>query len=129
VPGVLKVVSGYTAGTGGKIRPMKRTHVKAQRGVQIFYESSEVGYAQLLDVILAAYRSHGCRGILLRQRGSLPEPIFYHDEEQRRLAENPKRTWKIREIFQAIVTEIIKFNRFYDAEEYHQDYYKNNPSV
>jgi peptide methionine sulfoxide reductase msrA/msrB len=54
--------------------------------------------------------------------------IFYHDEEQRRLAEKSKEALgKSGRFAKPIVTEIIKFNKFFNAEDYHQDYYKKNP--
>jgi peptide methionine sulfoxide reductase msrA/msrB len=54
--------------------------------------------------------------------------IFYHDDEQKRLAEKSKEeSNKSRKFDKPIVTEIIKLTKFYEAEEYHQDYYKKNP--
>jgi peptide methionine sulfoxide reductase msrA/msrB len=54
--------------------------------------------------------------------------IFYHDEEQKRLAEKSKEALEKSGRFnKPIATEIIKFARFYEAEEYHQDYYKKHP--
>jgi peptide methionine sulfoxide reductase msrA/msrB len=54
--------------------------------------------------------------------------IFYHDEEQKRLAEKSKEALERSGRFnKPIVTEIIKFAKFYEAEEYHQDYYKKHP--
>ena len=54
--------------------------------------------------------------------------IFYHDEEQRRSAEKSKEALgKSGKFDKPIVTEIVKVTKFYEAEEYHQDYYKKNP--
>jgi len=54
--------------------------------------------------------------------------IFYHDEDQKRLAEKSKETLdKSGRFNKPVVTEIIKFTKFYEAEEYHQDYYKKYP--
>ena len=128
VPGVLKVVSGYTGGTGEN--PTYETYARQGHieAVQIFYDPAKVGYAQLLDVFWRhidptdAGGSFGDRGAHYRSA------IFYHDEEQRRLAEKSKEDLgKSGRFSKPIVTEIIKFSRFYDAEEYHQDYYKKNP--
>ncbi len=56
--------------------------------------------------------------------------IFYHDEEQKRLAEKSREELgKSGRFDKPIVTEILKFTKFYEAEEYHQDYYKKNPFV
>jgi peptide methionine sulfoxide reductase msrA/msrB len=54
--------------------------------------------------------------------------IFYHDEEQKRLAVKAKEALERSGMFEKpIATEIVKFTNFYEAEEYHQDYYKKNP--
>ncbi|MBE0556106.1 MAG: peptide-methionine (R)-S-oxide reductase MsrB [Proteobacteria bacterium] len=128
VPGVLKVVSGYTGGTGEN--PTYETYARQGHieAVQIFYDPAKISYVQLLDVFWRhidptdADGSFGDRGAHYRSA------IFYHDEEQRRLAEKSKEELgKSGRFSKPIVTEIIKFSRFYDAEEYHQDYYKKNP--
>jgi len=54
--------------------------------------------------------------------------IFWHDEEQRRLAEASKTKYdKLKTSKQPIVTPIVKATQFWPAEDYHQDYYKKNP--
>ncbi|MCS7052801.1 MAG: peptide-methionine (S)-S-oxide reductase MsrA, partial [Ignavibacterium sp.] len=54
--------------------------------------------------------------------------IFYHDEEQKQKAEFYKKKLDEEKIWpNPIVTEIVKFEKFYPAEDYHQDYYANNP--
>ncbi len=54
--------------------------------------------------------------------------VFYHDEDQKRLAEGYKAKLEAEHIWDhAIVTEIVPFDRFWPAEDYHQNYYVNNP--
>ena len=54
--------------------------------------------------------------------------IFYHDEEQKALAEKYKQKLDESQAFSnRIVTEISKTSKFYEAEDYHQDYYRKNP--
>ena len=55
--------------------------------------------------------------------------IFYHNDEQKRLAELSKEKLEKAGIYEKpIITEILKFDIFYKAEDYHQDYYANNPN-
>jgi len=127
-PGVLKVVSGYTGGSGEN--PTyddygKKGHVEA---VQVFYDPTKVTYEALLDIFWRhidptdAGGQFGDRGLYYRS------VIFYHDEEQKQIAEKSREgLGKSGRFNKPVVTEILKFTRFYDAEEYHQDYYKKNP--
>jgi peptide methionine sulfoxide reductase msrA/msrB len=128
VPGVLKVVSGYTGGTGE--HPTYETY--AQQGyieaVQIFYDPAKVTYEQLLDVLWRHIDPTDGGGQFGDRGPQYRSAIFTHDEEQRRIAEKSKEELgKSGRFSKPIVTEIIKFERFIDAEEYHQDYYKKNP--
>jgi peptide methionine sulfoxide reductase msrA/msrB len=128
VPGVLKVVSGYTGGTGDN--PNYETY--AQKGhieaVQIFYDPAKVTYTQLLDVLWRHIDPTDGGGQFVDRGSQYRSAIFYHDAEQRRLAEKSKEELgKSGRFSKAIATEIIPFKKFYDAEEYHQDYYKKNP--
>jgi peptide methionine sulfoxide reductase msrA/msrB len=62
------------------------------------------------------------------QGSSYRTAIFYHDEEQKRLAEQSKKALADSGQFdKPIVTEIVELSKFYRAEEYHQDYYRKNP--
>ena len=128
VPGVLRVVSGYTGGIGEN--PTYETYARQGHieAVQIFYDPAKVSYAQLLDVFWRHIDPTDGGGQFVDRGSYYRSAIFYHDEEQRQLAEKSKaELGKSGRFAKPIVTEIIKFNRFYDAEEYHQDYYKNNP--
>jgi len=128
VPGVVKAVSGYTGGSmesptyenygrGG--------HVEA---VQVYYDPSVVTYEQLLDVFWRHIDPADPDGQFADRGRYYRSAIFYHDDEQKRLAEKSKGALGKSERFdRPVVTEIIKFEKFYDAEEYHQDYYKKNP--
>ena len=128
VPGVLKVISGYTGGTGEN--PTYETYARQGHveAVQVFYDPAKVSYSQLLDVFWRHIDPTDGGGQFGDRGPQYRSAIFYHDEEQRRLAEKSKdELGKSGRFAKPIATEIIKFNRFYDAEEYHQDYYKKNP--
>lgn len=126
--GVISTTSGYTGG-----RTKKPTYEEVSAGwtghaesVRVVYDPERVSYGKLLEVFwrnidpLTANRQFCDAGSQYRSA------IFYHDEEQRRLAEESKRGlekgrgWRI-------VTEIVPAGEFHPAEEYHQDYYRKNP--
>ena len=127
-PGVVKVISGYTGGT--QDNPTYETygdtgHVEA---VQVYYDSSKIAYEQLLDVFWRHIDPTDPAGQFVDRGPQYRSAIFYHDEEQKGLAEKSKETLnKSGRYKKPVVTEILKFTKFYEAEAYHQDYYKNNP--
>jgi peptide methionine sulfoxide reductase msrA/msrB len=128
IPGVVKVISGYTGGSGDNpsYESYSRTgHVEA---VQIFYDPSKISYEQLLEFLWRHMDPTDAGGQFGDRGPQYRSAIFYHDEEQRRLAEKSKEALgKSGRFAKPIVTEIIKFNKFFNAEDYHQDYYKKNP--
>ncbi|RPI04717.1 MAG: peptide-methionine (S)-S-oxide reductase [Zetaproteobacteria bacterium] len=128
--GVISTTSGYTGGhkpnpTYEEVSTGTTGHTEA---VQIVYEPKRISYERLLEVFWrnidpvmpdAQFCDHGTQ---------YRSGIFYHDEAQRRLAEESKRALEASRRFKApIVTEIVAAGVFYPAEEYHQDYYKKNP--
>ena len=128
--GVISTVSGYTGG-----RTVDPTYEEVSSGttghaesLQVTYDPSRIGYQKLLDVFwrnvdpLARDRQFCDIGEQYRSA------IFYHDDEQKRLAEASKRALEQSGRFkQPIATQIVAALPFYPAEEYHQDYYKKNP--
>ncbi len=128
VPGVEKVISGYTDGIGEN--PTYETYSKKGyvEAVQIYFDPSKVTYEQLLDYLWKHIDPTDQGGQFADRGPQYRSAIFYHDDEQKRLAEKSKtELGKSGRFSKPIVTEIIKFNKFFDAEEYHQDYYKKNP--
>jgi peptide methionine sulfoxide reductase msrA/msrB len=96
--------------------------------VQVYYDPSKLTYTELLDTFWKHIDPTDSGGQFVDRGSQYRSVIFYHDEEQKRLAEKSKEDLgKSGKFDKPIATEIIKFNRFYDAEEYHQDYYKTNP--
>jgi peptide methionine sulfoxide reductase msrA/msrB len=128
VPGVLRVVSGYTGGSEDNptyASYAKGGHVEA---VQVFYDPSKITYEQLLDYFWRHVDPTDPGGQFVDRGPQYRSVIFYHDEEQKRLAEESKKELEASGHFtKPIVTEILPFTKFYPAEEYHQDYYKKNP--
>ena len=130
VHGVLEVISGYTGGhkenpTYKGVSSGNTGHVEA---IQVRYDPAEVTYEELLDVFWMHVDPTDPGGQFVDRGSPYRTAIFYHDDEQKRLAEKSKKELADSGQFdKPIVTEIVKLSEFYKAEEYHQDYYKKNP--
>jgi peptide methionine sulfoxide reductase msrA/msrB len=130
IPGVVRVVSGYTGGhkenpTYQEVCAGTTGHAEA---VQITFDPSRISYRELLDIFWRQIDPTDPGGQFADRGDSYRTAIFYHDEEQRRLAEESKRELEQSGKFdKPIVTEILPAGPFYPAEEYHQDYYRKNP--
>ncbi len=130
LPGVVKVISGYAGGqkenpSYEEVSSGSTGHVEA---VQVYYDPSKLTYMELLDYFWRHIDPTDSGGQFVDRGSQYRSVIFYHDEEQKRLAERSKEDLgKSGKFDKPIVTDILKFTKFYDAEEYHQDYYKKNP--
>jgi peptide-methionine (S)-S-oxide reductase len=129
--GVETVVSGYSGGqlenpSYEQVTTGRTGHVEV---CQIQFDSEQISYEDILEVFFGTHDP-----TTLNRQGNdvgtqYRSAIFYHSEEQRKIAERVKNelgeggTWK-----NPIVTEIVPFEKFYKAEDYHQNYYKNNPN-
>ena len=128
--GVISVTSGYS---GGKIK--NPTYKEVCSGLtghaevcQIVYDPSKITYAKLLDVFWKNIDPVTPNAQFCDIGSQYRSAIYYHNEEQKQLAEASKKALEISARFkQPIVTEIAAASPFYKAEEYHQDYYKKNP--
>jgi peptide-methionine (S)-S-oxide reductase len=126
--GVISTISGYA---GGKKKNPTYEEVSAGNTghaevVQVTYDPKKITYEKLLEVFwrnvdpLTPNRQFCDVGSQYRTA------IFYHDETQKRLAEESKKALSKR-FKEPIVTEIVAASEFYPAEDYHQDYYTKNP--
>jgi peptide methionine sulfoxide reductase msrA/msrB len=128
--GVKEVISGYTGGkkenpTYEEVSSGTTGHVES---IQITYDPTKITYAKLLDVFWRQINPTDAGGQFADRGSQYRSIIFYHDDEQKKLAEKSKEELQKSGRFQKpIVTEIVPASRFYPAEEYHQDYYKKNP--
>ncbi len=129
VDGVSAVVSGYT---GGEIEEPTYEQVSSGRtghyeAVQVYYDSENVTFEELLDVYWQHINPTDPDGQFADRGSQYRTAIFYHTEEQQRIAEQSKNELDESGKFDApIVTEIRPFTKFYPAEAYHQDYYKKH---
>lgn len=129
--GVHAVVSGYAGGQ--TLNPTYDAVCTGQTGhaevVQIEYDPSVISYEKLLEVFFRTHdpttlnRQGADRGTQYRS------VIFYHNDEQRQVAERVKKTLDESGAFaDPIVTEITPYETFYPAEAYHQDFFAKNPN-
>ncbi len=131
VEGVIDVKPGFSGGFTEN--PTYKEVVSGTTGhaevTQITYDPDKVTYDFLLEVF---WQTHDPT-TLNRQGADIGTQyrsvIFYHDSEQERLAGKYMKELTDAEIWpDPIVTEIVAFDKFYPAEDYHNDYYKNNPN-
>lgn len=126
--GVEKVISGYTGGTGEN--PTYENYAKGGyiEAVQVYYDPSKLTYGQILNYFWKHIDPTDAGGQFVDRGPQYRSVIFYHNEEQRKIAEQSRdELAKTGRLNKPVVTEIIKFSKFYPAEDYHQDYYKKNP--
>ena len=129
VEGVVEVISGYIGGhvknpTYAQVSSGSTGHTEA---IQIYYDPKIVTYEELLEVLWKRMDPTDPNGQFV-DRGTQYRPgIYYHSEEQKRLAEASRMKLEQSGRFnKPIKTEIVKAKQFYRAEEYHQDYHKNH---
>lgn len=128
-PGIIKVVSGYTGGhkenpTYQEVCANTTGHYEA---VQITFDPIIFPYERLLELFWQQIDPTDPGGQFHDRGDSYKTAIFYHNETQKRLAEESKKNLEESKRFdKPIVTQILPASEFYPAEKYHQDYYKKN---
>ena len=129
--GVKDVISGYIGGeeenpTYEQVASGRTGHIEA---VRITYDSSVINYETLLDIFWRQIDPTDAGGSFVDRGKQYTSAIFYLDVKQRQLATQSKAEWNAKDLYggKDIVTKILPASTFYPAEEYHQDYYKNNP--
>ncbi|MFX1482815.1 MAG: peptide-methionine (S)-S-oxide reductase MsrA [Promethearchaeota archaeon] len=129
--GVKSVTSGYSGGTveNPTYQQVSTGRTGHAEVCQIMFDPEQISYAEILEVFFGTHdpttpnRQGHDVGTQYRS------VIFYHSEEQKETAErikkefDEKKTWK-----NPIVTEIVPFQKFFKAEDYHQNYFRNNPN-
>ncbi|KEO81830.1 peptide-methionine (S)-S-oxide reductase MsrA [Tumebacillus flagellatus] len=131
LPGIHGIVSGYIGGhtenpTYEEVCSETTGHAEA---VQITFDPAVFPYTKLLDIFWRQIDPTDAGGQFYDRGESYRTAIFYHNEEQKRLAEESKRELEASGVFdKPIATQIVPAGRFYPAEEYHQDYHKKNPA-
>jgi len=128
--GVIDVISGYTGGlkdnpTYEEISTGQTGHLEA---VQITFDPSKITYSELLEAFWKQIDPTDPDGQFVDKGTQYKSAIFYHNQEQKALAEKSKaKLDKSGKYNEPIVTNIIKASKFFKAEDYHQGYHKKNP--
>ncbi|MBN1695269.1 peptide-methionine (S)-S-oxide reductase MsrA [candidate division WOR-3 bacterium] len=128
--GVKEAVSGYTGGktknpTYAEVCTGKTGHYEA---VQVTFDSNKIIYKDLVEIFWQQIDPTDPEGQFADKGSQYKTAIFYHNEEQKRIAEESKKALEESGKFdKPIVTEIREATEFYPAEDYHQDYYKTCP--
>lgn len=128
VKGVLKIVSGYTGGNAPG-RPTYREICSGLTGhaevVQVTFDPAIIAYEDMLNIFMTTHdpttlnRQGADRGTQYRS------VIYYHTENQEKIAKSVLNNMAT--VYEdTIVTELSPLGIFYEAEDYHQNYYKNN---
>lgn len=129
--GVAEVVSGYSGGhtenpTYQEVCSETTGHAEA---IQIQFDADVIGYGDILGVFFGTHDPT----TLNRQGNDIGESyrsaIFYHSDEQKAIADRVIEEISDEGVFDdPIVTEVTEFTNFYSAEDYHQEYFVNNPN-
>lgn len=130
VDGVVEAVSGYTGGrvenpTYKQVSAGGTGHVEA---IRVTYDPARIRYEELLDVFWRHVDPTDPGGQFVDRGAQYRSVIFYADETERQAAEASRGRLERGGVFdKPIATEILPLGEFYEAEDYHQDYYKKNP--
>jgi len=127
--GVVNVISGYTGGTikNPAYREITTGRTGHAEAIQIEFAPDLISYRELLEVFFATHDP-----TTLNQQGAdrgtqYRSAIFYNSENQKEIAQNVIKEIEDQQIFDSpIVTEMTELGSFYNAEDYHQNYYNQN---
>jgi peptide methionine sulfoxide reductase msrA/msrB len=130
LPGVIRAVSGYAGGT--EVEPTYDAVSSGKTGhreaVQVVFDPEKVSYAEVLDHFWKHFDPTDAGGSFGDRGPQYESAIFVHDEVQREIAEASKKALDDSGRFDSpVVTPILPFTTFYEAEAYHQDYSRQRP--
>ncbi len=128
--GVDKVICGYAGGDeeNPTYEQVKHQETGHRETIKLVYDPEKVSYEKLLDIYLANVDPFDAEGQFIDKGFSYTLAIFYKTETDKFIAEN-----KIKDLAEKSGKEpqitILPYKNFYEAEEYHQDYYLKNPEA
>jgi peptide-methionine (S)-S-oxide reductase len=131
VEGVKEAISGYTGGkeknpTYNAVASGKTSHAEA---VEIYFDPKIISYKEILQIFFATHDP-----TTLNRQGpdvgkQYRSAIYFQDQEQKSIAQEVINQLTQEGAFSnSIVTEVVPYTQFYEAEDYHQDYYEHNPN-
>ena len=128
-PGVKAVISGFDGGgeknvSYEQVSSGTTGHAEA---VHVFYDPAKTTYAKLLDLYWHNVDPFSAEGQFCDRGHQYRPAIFYLDDAQKKAAEESKRAIEA-QLKKKVVPEIVAATQFWDAEDYHQDFYKKNPT-
>lgn len=129
--GVVSTTSGYTGGTkpGATYEQVSAGSTGHREAVRVVYDPAKVGYAKLLDVYWHNIDPVDAKGQFCDKGEPYKPVVFVGDEEQRRLAEESKVALERSGRFKQPITVTVEpTGAFWEAEDYHQNYYLKNPT-
>ncbi|MBU1248004.1 MAG: peptide-methionine (R)-S-oxide reductase MsrB [Proteobacteria bacterium] len=129
LPGVAEVISGYAGGSldNPSYEQIGTGRTGHREAVQVHFDPAIISYAEILNAFWRHIDPTDPDGSFGDRGFQYTSAIFYHNEEQRVVAEESKEDLQISGVFKnELATEIIPFTNFYKAEDYHQDYYKTH---
>lgn len=128
--GVHEVISGFSGGhiANPSYEAVSLGTTGHVESVQVYYDPTLISYISLLDAFWRMVNPTDNDGQFVDRGEQYRTLIFYHTEEQKKLTEQSRQLLNQSGRYKApVITEIKKFETFYPAETYHQNYYKNNP--
>lgn len=129
--GVLSVTSGYTGGTTANptYEEVCTNRTGHREAVQIEFDDEVISYRELLEIFWKVIDPTDTGGQFHDRGESYKTAVYTHSPEQQKEAEQSRQELQSSGKFEGpIATDILPAHPFYPAEEYHQDYYKKNPS-
>ncbi|MCF6168964.1 peptide-methionine (S)-S-oxide reductase MsrA [Lutibacter sp.] len=127
--GVNKITSGYTGGTikNPAYREVTTGRTGHAEAIQIVFDPSIITFQEILDVFFSTHDPTTLNKQGYDRGTQYRSAIFYHSNKQKEVAEHFIKALTEASVYEdPIVTEITKFDTFYKAEAYHQNYYNNN---
>jgi peptide methionine sulfoxide reductase msrA/msrB len=128
--GIIDAVSGYAGGDESTADYLKVStgNTQHREAVQVTYDENVISTEKVLDIFWSHINPTDTQGQFADKGYQYTTAVYYHDDEQKKVAEDAKERLEKSGLFdKPIATEILPLTTFFKAEEYHQDYYKKAP--